>query len=292
MIHSYCKRVKIEDHLFSIVIPSWNNLGYLKQCVESIRKNAHHKHQIIVHLNEATDGSLEWVKAQSDIDYTYSKENIGICFALNAARTLAATDYFFYLNDDMYLCPHWDDALWDEIKSIGHNQFFLSGTLIEASSNNPCVIQQAYGKDLENFNEAALLENYATLNKEDWSGATWPPNIVPIALWDLVGGYSTEFSPGLYSDPDFSMKLWQAGVRYFKGVSKCRAYHFGSKSLKRVKLNNGYQQFINKWGMTSSVLTKHILKSGGAFKGPLPEFELTGKLKWKQKIKKMLNGFQ
>ncbi len=29
---------------------------------------------------------------------------------------------------------------------------------------------------------------------------------------------SEEFSPGMYSDPDLSMKLWQEGVRYFKGI--------------------------------------------------------------------------
>jgi glycosyltransferase involved in cell wall biosynthesis len=120
------------------VIPSWNNLGYLQLCIESIRKNSQYKHQIVVHLNEAKDGSLEWIKLQSDIDYTYSEVNIGICYSLNAARTIAKTNYFFYLNDDMYLCPKWDLILKQEIKSIGHDYFFLSGTLVP--SNFLCVL--------------------------------------------------------------------------------------------------------------------------------------------------------
>jgi hypothetical protein len=28
---------------------------------------------------------------------------------VNAAASLATTDYVAYLNDDMYVCPDWDD---------------------------------------------------------------------------------------------------------------------------------------------------------------------------------------
>jgi hypothetical protein len=86
-----------------------------------------------------------------------------------------------------------------------------------------------------------------------------------------VGGYSNEFSPGMYSDPDFSMKLWLAGIRYFKGVNKSRVYHFGSKSVKRVTKNPGYHKFIAKWKMTNSTLSKYYLHRGEKFDGPLSE---------------------
>ena len=48
--------------MFSIVIPSFNNLEYLKLCLNSLKKNSKYKHQIIVHINEGTDGSLDYVK--------------------------------------------------------------------------------------------------------------------------------------------------------------------------------------------------------------------------------------
>lgn len=50
--------------IFSILIPSWNNLPYLKCCVESIRKNSTFQHEIVVHVNEGRDGTLEWVRQQ------------------------------------------------------------------------------------------------------------------------------------------------------------------------------------------------------------------------------------
>lgn len=291
-IKVYSQATPNHNAQFSIVIPSWNNLPYLQNCIHSIRKNSKYAHQIIVHINEGKDGSKEWVAEQNDIDYTYSEKNIGVCYALNAARTLVQTKYFLYLNDDMYLCPGWDTALMDEIQSIGHDLFFLSSTVIEPKASSICVIEKNYGTNIESFDEKALLENYKLFEKADWAGATWPPNIVPTSLWDLVGGYSIEFSPGLYSDPDFSMKLWQAGVRYFKGVSKSRAYHFGSKSVKRVKSNKGYHQFINKWGFTSSILTKHILHRGEVFTGNLPEFKMSSLQALKQVFKKWMASFK
>jgi GT2 family glycosyltransferase len=283
------QRTQQESAQFSIVIPSWNNLSFLQNCIESIRKNSSYPHQIIVHVNQGKDGSYEWVKAQSDIEYTYSPENIGVCYALNAARTLIKTPYLLYLNDDMYLCPGWDKALVEEINEIGHDLFFLSSTVIEPVASSNAVIEKNYGHDIASFQEERLLKEFNQWPQPDWSGATWPPNIVAVRLWDYVGGYSVEFSPGMYSDPDFSMKLWNAGVRYFKGVSKSRAYHFGSKSVQRVKKNKGYHQFIYKWGFTSSLLTKHILHRGEDWQGPLPEFKMTNPLKWKNKFKQLIS---
>ncbi len=48
--------------MFSILIPTYNNLEYLKLCINSINKNSIYKHQIIVHINEGSDGTVEYLK--------------------------------------------------------------------------------------------------------------------------------------------------------------------------------------------------------------------------------------
>jgi glycosyltransferase involved in cell wall biosynthesis len=129
------------ENKFSIIVPTWNNLAYLQTLISSIRKNSFFKHEIILHINDGSDGTLIWAQSQTDIGYTHSSDNIGICKAMNLAAAISTTDYILYINDDMYVCPHWDKYLWDEIKSIGHNYFFLSGTMIEFfDTGNPCVI--------------------------------------------------------------------------------------------------------------------------------------------------------
>lgn len=269
----------VDDALFSIIIPSWNNISLLKLCVKSIEENSTYKHQIVIHVNEGSDGTLEWVR-EMGFDYTHSENNVGICWALNACRVLAKTDYFFYLNDDMYLLPEWDLHLWKEIERVKHKFFFLSSTIIEPKQSvhhKEILSPFNYGDSPETFKESALLSEYKSIVGADWHGATWPPNVVHRDLWDLVGGYSVELFPGLYSDPDFSMKLYEAGVRYFKGINLSRAYHFGSKSTRRVVLNNGSKQFLSKWGITSSTFTRFFLRRGEVFSnGATPNLAING----------------
>ena len=50
--------------MFSITIPTFNNLEYLKLCLKSINNNSKLKHQIIVHVNEGKDGTLEYIKSK------------------------------------------------------------------------------------------------------------------------------------------------------------------------------------------------------------------------------------
>lgn len=281
--------------LFSILIPSWNSLAYLKLCIESIRKNSRYEHQIIVHINEGSDGSIEFIRG-SGCDYSYSPKNIGVCYALNAARSLAKSDYLVFVNDDMYLCPDWDTFLYEEIKKIETKYFFLSGSPIEPlkTSNTCCISPFDFGHSVETFDETRLLSEHTKLIHHDWSGASWPPSVIHKDIWDLVGGYSIEFSPGMYSDPDFSMKLYQAGVRIFKGISKCRAYHFMCKSTNRIKKNNGRKTFLLKYGITSRLFYNHILKFGQKYDGPItiePSDPIWFKLKRICGIKKLLTLF-
>jgi len=258
------------DQKFSIVIPTWNNLDYIKLCITSIQNNSHFKHQIIIHVNDGSDGTLNWIRSK-EFDYTVSNTNIGICWAVNAAASLAQTDYIVYMNDDMYVLPDWDLHLMNEIQQLPDDHFFLSSTMIEPTdSNNPCVIfTDKFGDNIDNFREDELLSEYNNFQMHDWSGATWPPNIVSRRMWQQVGGYSVEFSPGMASDPDFSMKLWQAGVRYFKGLSNSRVYHFQCKSTGRIVKNKGKKQFQKKWGLTVPSFVSNYLLRGEIFNGPL-----------------------
>ena len=47
---------------FSIIVPTWNNLKYLKICMNSIKKNSKYEHDLNVHVNEGNDGTVEYLK--------------------------------------------------------------------------------------------------------------------------------------------------------------------------------------------------------------------------------------
>ncbi|MBU3742438.1 MAG: glycosyltransferase [Candidatus Kapabacteria bacterium] len=255
----------------SIIIPSWNNLPYLRACVEAIRQHSTFRHEIIVHVNDGGDGTLAWVRAEG-LSFTHSADNVGVCHALNAAAALATTPYIVFMNDDMIVLPDWDAQLWAVIDELDHDRWFLSATMIEPrATGNPCVVVADYGDTPERLRRDDLLRDLPRLRRDDWSGATWPPNVVPRSLWEAVGGYSVEFSPGFGSDPDFSMKLWQHGVRLFLGVGSSLAYHFQARSTGRVVRNDGPATFLKKWGVTVGTFNRHFLRRGEAYRGPLTE---------------------
>lgn len=284
---SYVDKAVPNEALFSILIPSWNNLEMLKLCIKSIQKNSSFTHQIIIHVNDGSDGTLEWLKTQ-EFSYSLSAENVGVCYAMNAMASLARTEYLLYINDDMYVCPLWDKVLYAQIQQVGHKLFYYSATMIEPTfSRNPCAIApHDFGHSTVDFKESDLLQFAKSVRKNDWYGASWPPSVVHREVWDQVGGFSVEFSPGFGSDPDFSLKLWNIGVRDFRGLGKSLVYHFQSKSTGRVVKNDGRHDFAKKWGVTIRFFYRKVLLLGMAVDGRELKFrkDLSYYLaKWKAK---------
>lgn len=259
--------------LFSIFIPSWNNLPLLKLCCESIEKNSTYKHEILIHVNDGSDGTLDWVRSKG-YKYTHSTENIGVCWAMNGLRPLMTTDYIMYVNDDMYMLPGWDKALYDEVAKMPDNKWYLASTIIQRSGfdSRPNGIRVGnYGHSAETFDEARLLKEYREYEGVDWRGAEFPPVLVHRDMWDLVGGYSIEFTPGMASDPDFDAKLWLAGVRTFKGLGNSLCYHFMSKTVNRIVKNNGPIQFLRKYGITIRAFHEQMLRQDTPWEEDVPE---------------------
>lgn len=255
---------RVDEYKYSVMIPSWNNLAYLRICYEGLKENSSSLSEKVFILNEGSDGSIDYLKSLNDDSITilHSKTNIGICYALNLARHYAKADYLIYMNDDMYPLPEWDTKLIDKAQELGE-PMMVSSTMIEPhDTGNPSVVFGDYGDTAENFQKSRLLKEFRSLTREDWLGSTWPPNMVSKKLWDTVGGMSTEYHPGFGSDPDFTMKLYSAGVRKLIGAGDSLVYHFGSKSTGKIKSNPGKHIFEKKWNMKRSYFINEIIKRG------------------------------
>ncbi len=257
--------------MFSILIPTWNNLPYLQLAVASIRQHALVPYQIVLHINDGSDGTLAWAQQQASahrLVFTHTAHNAGICLAVNQAAMHADQRYIVYLNDDMVVCPGWDSRLLARIQGLPTDLFMVSGTMVEPrETGNACVVVRDFGDTAETFREAELLAALPQLQRTDWAGATWPPTVVHRDWWFRVGGYSSEFSPGMSSDNDFSMKLWRAGCRHFLGVGDALVYHFQCKSTGKVVKNDGRAQFLAKWGCSQGTFDRHFLQRGQALPG-------------------------
>ena len=109
--------------MFSIIIPTFNNLEYLKLCLESIKKNSSYNHEIIIHINEGKDGTLSYLKT-CNYKTTFNEKNSGVCVAFNEAAKKATKNFIVLAHDDMYFCPNWDKVFFNELKNIPKNTDF------------------------------------------------------------------------------------------------------------------------------------------------------------------------
>jgi glycosyltransferase involved in cell wall biosynthesis len=259
--------------MFSILIPTFNNINYLKFCIKSIKKNSKFNNQIICHVNIGDDGTIEFLEKEK-IKYSHTSYNSGICEGINKAAKLAKHDYFLYAHDDFYFCPEWDQILSSEINKIGHNNFYLSGTMM-----NQGQITFNCGNTPDEFDENKFLNEYKNHNYYDFQGSTWAPSVVHRDIWHKVGGLSEEFFPGNGSDPDFNMKLWNMGIRIFKGINNFKVYHFGSIVLRKKisQISNkkygsiGAKIFLIKWGFTIKFFKNFYLRSNTQYKSMLSD---------------------
>jgi len=252
--------------MFSVIVPTFNNLEYLKLCLNSLRKNSQFKHEILVFINDGSDGTLKFVKNEK-IKFIHSPKNLGLCYAVNRCAEIVNNEYIVYAHDDMYFCPGWDVEFYNEIKKHSKDKdFFLSGTMIQPFDS---FINLNCGTNIYNFDEKKLLNKFNSIEFNDFQGTTWAPSLIPLKTWNKVNGFSEEYTYGLGSDPDLNMKLWNVGTRLFKGLGNCRVYHFGSLSLRKKVWNDGHKIFLLKWGITIKFFKKYYLRSDKVYDGEL-----------------------
>ena len=161
--------------MFSIIIPTLNNLKYLKFCIKSIIKNSELKNEILVHVSEDKNNEIRNYLISENIKYTFTSENVGLCTAINIIAKKASHEYFIYAHDDMYFCPRWEKPLVNEINKLNHKNFYISGSMIEPNSGH---IKFNCGENIENFDEIKLLENLDKLNIRNHQGSHFAPHCV------------------------------------------------------------------------------------------------------------------
>ena len=129
--------------MISIIIPTFNNLKYLDLCIKSLEKNSHFKNEILLHINEGTDGTIDYAN-NKNIRYTHSKINDGLCIGCNKVAKKSTYDLILYSHDDMYYLPKWDYYLFVEINKLKDNKFYFSSTHISHYPKNKDIINHIF----------------------------------------------------------------------------------------------------------------------------------------------------
>jgi glycosyltransferase involved in cell wall biosynthesis len=255
----------------SFIIPSRNNLTYLKWCYESIRKNSSVEHEICFADDASTDGTLEhilvWMKRDKNIKLHVNKgpEREGLTILYDKlVNEYATNDRVVFFHSDMYLCPNADV----EIDNLLEPGKVVSLTRIEPPlhPDGPEKILQDFGIEPDNFKEQELmdwLENDREYSEDKYTEGVFAPWAIYKEDFQKIGGHDKLFRPQSKEDSDIFNRLHLNGTKFiqtwqgFVYHMTCRGSRFnpmsgggvGKDSPEWIETTTkNMRNFIRKWG--------------------------------------------
>ncbi len=101
----------------SVIIPHWNGIDILSECISSLINTKHDSYEIIVVDNASTDGSQSWVKnTYPQIKLIENDKNYGYAGGCNVGALEAEGNYLVFLNNDTTQDPDWIQNLENFMK--------------------------------------------------------------------------------------------------------------------------------------------------------------------------------
>ena len=236
----------------TFIIPSRNNLKYLKQAYSSIRKNQSVEHEICISDDASTDGTWEWLK---EIEKTDSKlqihrnegpERLGHTILYDTLVSMARTEVVMIFHADMYLCPNADK----EIDKYIEKGKVVSLTRIEPPlhPDGPEKILRDFGIEPEEFNEKGLLrflDEGIDYSKKPTNGI-FAPWAIYKEDFDRIGGHDPLYAPQSKEDSDIFNRFKLQGYEFIQTWQGC-VYHMtcrGSRFKDGAMRNPAGQVFM------------------------------------------------
>ena len=102
----------------SIVIPHWNNVDVISECLDSILLTDFSDFEIIVVDNASIDNSVEWIKSNyPSVKIIENDENYGYAGGCNIGANQSSGEYIIFLNNDTIQEKNWLSILVETMNS-------------------------------------------------------------------------------------------------------------------------------------------------------------------------------
>ena len=100
----------------SIIIPHWNGIDVLSECIDSLKQSTYQDKEIIIVDNASSDGSQAWIKEHHpDIILVENDKNYGYAGGCNRGVPLANGNWLLFLNNDTIQETDWLNHLTDRV---------------------------------------------------------------------------------------------------------------------------------------------------------------------------------
>ena len=234
----------------SIIIISYNNLEYLKQCLKSIKKyTAKNSYELIVVDNASDSKTIKWLKRQK-IKVIFNKENLGFPKGCNQGIKLAnPNNDILLLNNDTIVTKNWLKNL--KICLYSNSNIGAVGPVCNQNENKQGV-NFTYHNFLE-MQEKAIINNIS--NPQKWEEKVFLIGyalLIKNEVIKKIKELDEKYSPGYIEDNDLSISIIKLGYKLFLCHDVFIHHYLGTSFRKDLTkfypiLNKNRHYFYQKW---------------------------------------------
>ena len=204
----------------SFVIPSRNNLPFLKQAYNSIRDNIELQHEIVMLDDASTDGTWKWMteiyKKDKNviIHKNYGPERLGHTILYDEGVKMCTNEIFSIFHADMVASPNY---VINMIKHLEKGKV-VSATRIEPPLHppGPEKIVENLGMGVEEFDDKKFKnmvekEEKWMDNKDKTTSGIFAPWMMYKEDFESIGGHDPLFAPMELEDSDIFNRMYLKG---------------------------------------------------------------------------------
>ena len=250
----------------SFIIPSRDNLKYLKWAYEGLRKNCSQEHQICMADDASTDGTWEWMVEEKkknknlSIYRNFGPDRLGLTVLYDyLAEELATNDVIMFFHADMYPSKDMDKKILDRLEK----GTVVSATRIEPPlhPDGPEKIISPLGFEPEEFDEEKFNKDVELYTKSEYTEGVFAPWALYKEDYFDVNGHDQLFIPQSREDSDIFNRFYLNGYQ-FRQIWDGFVYHLTSRGSRfrdgvgkdsdewKYSNSRNMRNFIRKWGTT------------------------------------------
>jgi GT2 family glycosyltransferase len=239
----------------SVVVATWDNLPFLRLCLESVLAATEVPFELIVVDNGSSDGTAQYLARLAELNppvrLIRNASNRGFASANNQGAALATADVLVLLNDDTAVSHGWLERLTVRLEDAGVGMVGPTTNRI----GNEAQIDADYRTwgELVRFADDRAARHAA----ESFEIPTLTMFCIAMrrSLYEEIGPLDERFEIGLLEDDDYSRRVREAGYRLLC-ADDAFVHHFGETSFGKLAASGEYmrvleanrRRFEHKWG--------------------------------------------
>lgn len=249
---------KLNKPIVSVIVPTYKQLNYTKEFLESLYTYTKIPFELIVVVNDSEDGTKDYLQElsnkQSYLQIVVNSVNKGFPASINQGLKIATCGNYLIINNDVVVTDGWLEKLLDI--SNKDSQIGLVGPI----SNEVSGLQKDETAVYSSIEEMHKYASEISINNKNkivhFPRIAFLCTLIKKEVIEKIGGLDERFSPGNYEDDDFCLRAQLAGYKTVI-AKEVFIHHYGSKSFKadgvevyNERLNINRSIFVNKWGVT------------------------------------------